>query len=437
MKRIVFALMTVVVVFAAVQLGCMDRQPAPVCPVPTELKQDEMQAGGFDGVDLLVVIDDSSSMMQEQAILATSFFPLVNSLAYPIHTDFQETNWPYQAAEELRLAVVTSNMGFSSSGDDNDDEWPGTMVDSCSGLGDNGEFQTSVPASVAITNNLIPCDETSAQCPAGWTCQGMEDDDSTPGQGVCNDGTANPSGDVNCPDLGASWAETTDELVDPEFTIKAACLAKQGTAGCGFEQQLQSAATSLVVGDQPEFIHESHLLAILVVSDEEDCSMQDGPGLFSEDEVSNQSAKKVNLACGNHPQYLYAPSDFYDAFVDAKYPGGVVFAALVGVPYGDQPGASECQGRGDQLGDCLEQEEMMLEEEQPGAPEDLTWFFRPACERYVDGDSDPVTKAYPGRRYVELAHDSFGEDSFIYSICNEDWSPAIAMINEMIISRLP
>jgi hypothetical protein len=94
----------------AAPCGCMDRQPAPVCPVPTELKSDEVFANNFDGVDMLVVVDDSGSMSEEQAILATSFYPLVNSLANPLPT------WKYEAVDSLRLAVVTSNMGISSDG---------------------------------------------------------------------------------------------------------------------------------------------------------------------------------------------------------------------------------------------------------------------------------------------------------------------------------
>ena len=49
-------------------------------------------------------------MSQEQRILATSIFPLVSSLTNPIHTEYPETNWPFAAAEELRIAVVTSRL---------------------------------------------------------------------------------------------------------------------------------------------------------------------------------------------------------------------------------------------------------------------------------------------------------------------------------------
>ncbi|MCK9459231.1 MAG: hypothetical protein M0R80_06295 [Proteobacteria bacterium] len=416
---------------AAALLACMDRQPAPVCPVPTELKADRMQTNGFDGVDLLVMVDDSGSMRQEQAILATSFFPLVNSLANPIHTEFPETDWPYPAAESLRLAVITSNMGFSSNGESNDDEWPLPLPTECMELGDDGEFQGIEVPVVTIGSGVIPCDATAAQCPQGWSCDGAGDADGTPGQGVCVG--ADPS--VACPGLEALWAETSTGDPDAEFALRAACLGQQGTDGCGFEQQLASTARALSRDDQEEFIVESHLLAILLVTDEEDCSMKDGAGLFATPEVA-EDASKLNIACGEHPEFLFDPADFYRSFVDVKRPDSVVFAAIAGVPWAeeDPAGAAACQGPGHELGDCLAQGSMQLVPEIPEGSTTGNWFYRPACTRYEGVEE--VTRASPGRRYVELAHGSFGNMSYVYSICNPDWSPAMTDIAGLIAAHM-
>ncbi|MCK9459230.1 MAG: hypothetical protein M0R80_06290 [Proteobacteria bacterium] len=421
MKRIALATMVVIVAYAAVQLGCMDREPAPVCPVPTELKADNMKPGGFDGVDLLVMVDNSGSMNQEQAILATSFFPLVNSLANPL------PGWSYPPAEALRLAVITSNMGFSSDGVENDEFWPEPVSESCAGKGDNGKFQDIGVGSVTIQSNVIPCDVSAAQCPAGWTCEGI---DAETGVGVCTSASTS----VSCPDLSMAWAETSEDDPNASFAIQAACLADQGTGGCGFEQQLASVAKALTREDQEAFLVSSHLLTILIVSDEEDCSMKDGEGLFAQPEVADDF-NKWNVACGENgdPEdgFLFAPGDFYQTFIDKKKVGGVVFAVIAGVPYGTQDGAEECQGPGDELGDCLDQAAMQLDMEQPSG---TTWYYHPACTRSVD--SVEVTKAYPGRRYVELAANNFGEMSYVYSICNEDWSPAMADIARIIAEQM-
>jgi hypothetical protein len=138
-----------------------------------------------------------------------------------------------------------------------------------------------------------------------------------------------------------------------------------------------------------------------------------------------------------HPEYLFDPSYFYERFVSAKDPDAVVFAAIVGVPYGDQDGADACQGQGSQLGDCLDQEEMQLVQEQPGIDDDPPnpmWLFRPACARTA-GELE-VTRAYPGRRYVELAAEHFGDMGYVSSICNADWSPAMAEIARLVSARM-
>jgi hypothetical protein len=381
------------------------------------------------GVDILVVVDNSISMSQEQAVLASAVYPLVNALAAPIHTEYPETNWPYAAIDDMRLAVVSSDMGFSYDGQNNNDNWPGSTLpygcDAPTGLGDNGAFQEIGVGTVELANDAIPCDETAAQCPEGWTCAGAEESDETPGQGVCHtDGSTT----LSCPDLAGDWDETSSAAPNPDFTVLAACLAMQGTGGCGFEQQLQSAATALARTDQAAFFATDHLLAVIVVSDEEDCSMLDGPGLFAEDEVVNQEELKLNVACGNHPEHLFPVGHFYDAFVAAKAPGAVVFAAIAGVPH-EGAAAAACQGPGNQLDGCLDQNEMQLVAEQPDAPMSMTWFFRPACARSV-GDEE-VTRAYPGRRYVGLAQE-FGSRGYVYSICNDDWMPAFSSIGALI-----
>jgi hypothetical protein len=62
-------------------------------------------------------------------------------------------------------------------------------------------------------------------------------------------------------------------------------------------------------------------------------------------------------------------------------------------------------------------------------------YYAPACERYVpEGSTDPadqVTKARPGRRYVELAS-SFGKMGYISSICNQDWEAVMEAIAKLI-----
>ncbi|MBW2532888.1 MAG: hypothetical protein JRI55_15455 [Deltaproteobacteria bacterium] len=121
---------------AAALPGCMDRRPAPVCPVPTELSQSERMLDQFEGLDLIVVVDNSASMGEEQAILSTAIFDLVNSLADPV------PGWGYPPVDDIRIAVVSSDMGLQY-GDQPYDQDDLLLVQlDCTDDGDDGAHQT-------------------------------------------------------------------------------------------------------------------------------------------------------------------------------------------------------------------------------------------------------------------------------------------------------
>lgn len=340
-------------------------------------------------VDLLVVIDNTTGSGQEEPILAAGLYGFASALLDPPPSS------TYPAVDDLRVAAITTNMGLSADGESMDDYWPDAVPSSCSssnGLGDNGRFQDISTASVEF-----------------------------PDGGV-----------LDCPALGTAWAETSADSPNADLPAQAACLAMQGTDGCGWDQQLQSAATALTREDQTGFIRNEAVLAIVVAANEDDCSLENGPGMFAEEEVADMSLGKVNLACGNHEDHLFTPEYFYETFAAARgRSDALAFVGIVGVPYAGQTGAAACQGYGDEIGECNAQEEMQL---VPEESESGMWFFRRACTR-SEGDVQ-VTDAWPGRRFLELANGYFGADSYIYSHCNADWSPAFDALSTMIAGKL-
>lgn len=161
--------------------------------------------------------------------------------------------------------------------------------------------------------------------------------------------------------------------------------------------------------------------------------MEDGPSLFATDDIqgTGDGPSRLNVACGNHPEFLYPPSHYFTTYNNVKETSNaVIFAGIVGVPKGDT-----CEGTGDEISSCLDAEDMQLVEvvELNSAGQEAV-YFRPACTREVGGEE--VTKALPGIRYVELANEEFQRMSYIYSICNEDWSPAMEEISALIASNL-
>jgi len=164
-------------------------------------------------LDVLFVVDNSGSMREEQVALAGGFRRFTEVLA--------------EAAGELpglHIGVVSSNLGTAPVGGGGD---------ACAGEGDEGLLQ--VPAG----------------CPA-----------LTDGSRFIRD-VAGASGerDVN---YAGPLAE--------QFS----CMAQLGTNGCGFEQHFESMKRAL--GEQElnaGFLRPEASLAVLVVADEDDCSVHD------------------------------------------------------------------------------------------------------------------------------------------------------------------
>ncbi|MBN2803241.1 MAG: hypothetical protein JXR91_09115 [Deltaproteobacteria bacterium] len=454
MKKIVLMLTVLLTGASLLSLGCMDRTPAPVCPVPTELQSSEAHVTSLEGVDILVVVDNSNSMEEEQAMLATAFFPLVNSLMNPIDAT---STIKKGDVNDIRIAITTSDMGLSSAGNPYNqasDGFPIADPKCANPLGDNGAFIDDYlgGAVVSIQEGVIPCD-SAVQCPPAWTCENVNAE----GVGTCVSGGVT---DVSCSapspkSASMTYLEVNDDIASPNWTsdnlaLATACMANVGREGCGFEQQLMAASASvngpgLAGTDETRFMREKSLLTILIVSDEEDCSMKDGPGLFATDEVQKYDYTKINIACGMHPEFLYEPKDLKEKYEAAKAQvsgaaaakASILFAAIVGVPAVDA-----CQGKGTELTDCLDATLVNggtmgnpQTEDRLQATGGTATYYEYACQRFADDGTTLLTGAQPGTRYVEMAR-LYGNLSYVYSICNPDWSPAMEEIASLIAENM-
>jgi hypothetical protein len=365
----------------------------------------------YEAVDILLVVDDSDSMDEEQVILGTSLFGLINGLVNPLPSAGLQGG-----LDDVRVAVISTDLGLSWGGNPYQDEdgWPTNEVP-CTSIGDDGVFRAYVEdKQIKVKDGVIACDESDAQCPIGWACDGIGAD----GVGTC----AAPFGDVmvDCPWMSGAWAQspTPAELPNPYVATQVACMTSLGTQGCGFEQHLRASQRALTRPDQLTFVRDEALLAVIIVSDEDDCSLESS-SFFWTPEIQDLPQYKVNIACGEHPEHLYSTSVFRQAFLDVKGgdPSALLFAAVVGVPI---DGA--CQGWGDEIEGCLDHAQMQLEYDIIDDPIGDLWYYQPACTRWADDVE--VTRAAPARRLVELALD-FGNRGYVYSICNADWSKAM------------
>jgi hypothetical protein len=282
----------------------------------------------------------------------------------------------------------------------------------------------------------------------------------------------------------------TDGTAQAALAQAFACVSSLGTGGCGFEMQLESMLRGLwpsnnmlpggvtppSFADGRPFIDntmsgkgapegpntgflrssgEPSLLAVVVVTDEEDCSSHNMGHFVPEnflqagDPLKNVS---LNIRCHNEalrlgafPQgdaardngqaNLYATSRYAQA-LRALRPGNeslIVFAAITGVPTDladmqtnidfSNPSAR------DAYYDGILNDPRMIETVDPntltGNPNLI-----PSCLRMIPG-SDVPQRAYPPRRFVKLAKE-LGENSVVQSICQDDFTPAIDTLLERI-----
>lgn len=359
---------------------------------------------GWSGVDILLVMDNSDAMAEEQISFASEIYTLITSLTNPVNGAVPVKN--------IRLATTTADLGLQWGAEGFFDPTP---VDGCNGLGDNGYFQdvdvsiTSVP----LKSGRIPCDEVAAQCPQGWTCN----------DGRC---TSSPQNNTVLCDFytGNEWIETSTADPDPRFAEKAACLAVRGSNGCTVEQQLESMRRAL--RRNPDFTDPNHLLIVLIVSDEEDCSIADS-ALFLTEEWTTPETRQI--ACNyptEHNSMLFAPAIYRNDLVTIKNenPAAVIFAAIVGAPV-----QGPCNGNGDFISTsgCMADQDtdMSLTVEQ----NQYQYLFRPACSRREN--TIYVTAATPGRRFVETAR-LFGINGYVESICDETYGPLIEHVTDRV-----
>jgi len=328
----------------------------------------------FDKVDILVVVDNSKSMEEEQLRLSDAAGHLVDSLIDP------PGEWNVDSVKDIRFAVVTTDMGM-----DVDEDFSG--CDSTLPGGDKGEFQTS------------------------------------------------SNGD-GCADSYPDWMETSSENQNEDTMADyCGCMVQVGTEGCGFELQLYAAAYALQRTDQKDFLRgTSALLAVIIISDESDCSARPGSDFWKHPEMTTTSPD-INTYCAQYQDDLIPVKDLADIIKKKgdengkMIPGSVLFAAIAGVPMVDA-----CQGNGSQLGSCLNRADMKFVRAEDAQGRG---YLKAACvSDSVDPDTnEPTTEASPGRRFVMMAQE-FDEYGYIYSICNENWSPAMDAVAKTIANNL-
>jgi len=304
-------------------------------PVEVPSKFDVLEPGGYfpqtkeKKVDMLFVIDDSISMLDDQLELKQRISELVEALRVDDDqipaidpATCTETNRAGCNIPSIRVGVTTTNLGAGAFIVDE----AGTRQFPCdspealpafinpTGIGGNlgklRNFSTlsSFPAP-AIDNSTSPPVDSNVDCGLGGKDFIDYDSEATPP--VANVPAANG-----------------DPVEDVISAIQ--CLSTVGGQGCFFEQPLEAAKRALdpALGLNPGFLRDDALLSVIIITDEDDCSTPRpdlngtataGPEIFATEVVTIRKIPENGIPVANDPDNPDGKQDFVGPSRTGKY----------------------------------------------------------------------------------------------------------------------
>ncbi|HJL17045.1 MAG TPA: hypothetical protein RMH99_15375 [Sandaracinaceae bacterium LLY-WYZ-13_1] len=340
-----------------------------------------------DQLDLLVVMDDSSSLGEEHASFQAQIPRLLTALRTGDFDGDPETVGPddFRPFDSVHYGVVTTDMGTG-----------GFTIPTCdrSDFGQDGLLRTTSRG------------EPSEGCMPSYP----------------------------------RFLDFREPFDLERAAVDATCLAEVGIGGCGFEQPLEAALKALspsmaTRGTAPDyepprffrntlghgdranegFVRESSLLAVVIFSDEEDCSAAD-PELFNPSS-RDYGSTDLGLRCWAHGDVgLHRISRYADGLRQLRRnPARLVYYPIVGIPPDLAPGglAPDYERL---VGDTDVRDHRLIEQPDPAVPSRLT----PSCDLPGRG------LAFPPVRMLRLAEalDARGARASVGSICRADLTPA-------------
>lgn len=397
-------------------------------------------------VDLLFMIDNSGSMAEEQRKLGAVLPQLINVLTTGNRNGLpsaagQPTDFP--AARSIHIGVVSSDLGIAGI----------TGQQSCGEVSfDATAPDPSNPAVRSVPINAVRLDKprgddgvlntSVAVALAGIWARPAGSTFTTPVALVVP--AAPECANVSLP-AGRRYVEYEAGVSNRAAVVQEfSCIAKLGKNGCGIEQQLESMLKAVTPQSSPllfagattgqgnpsganqGFLRDDAVLAIVNISDEDDCSVPDVPS--SRELYNGGSAtitEDINIRCGlsKYASLLQPTMRYVDGLRTLKNSADnrVIFANIVGAPLGNT-----LMGRAD-LDALLARPEMQF----TPRPISGTTLYEPtpACVSSADGS------AAPGRRFVEIARE-LDRDGIVGSICQDSYADVITRVGERVARHL-
>jgi hypothetical protein len=380
---------------ALVSSACLDRDLTPLTPCTHSAFVESIQQNAVQKVDLLFVIDDSQSMAGEQERLRSQIPRMIRVLTTGDQDGDNAPDFP--AVRDLQVGVVSTDMGTG-----------GYTLPSCDNgvVGKDGALltrgDTSIPGCMATYPSILrfrpedhPEDRRLAEAEAF-------------------------AGDVNC-------------------------VASAGVAGCGLEQPLEAALKAVTPSSCQEphctftmgtrghadtvnagFVRPDSLLAIVVLTDEEDCSIADEEFFNSANPLYG---RLDNMRCMRHPEATHPVARYVEGLLATRERKDLLVVALIaGIP----PALALPSTSGTTFDDVLAELDTFQRldpacDGSPEAPRDCPRPM-PSCRTADGGDAFAPSRLVRVARDLELG----GANGIVQSICQDDFTPALDAIIERI-----
>jgi len=397
--------------------SCSNRPLSPLNPCTINGVVQNVPVNPQRALDVLFVIDDSPSMLAEQSKLALQVPRLVNLLLtggidVDMSTPLEGGEFP--AVESLHVGIITPDLGHS----------------------------TEPPHGFTSGVNFFPttaCERNGGAGLAGFMqVTGLIDDDNNSGTPRVMCAAQTPPVDTFYLDRPADASMT----FDAQFVEDVECVTGQ-TDGCGFEQQLEAILAQDRNTANAGFSRQDALLAVILITDEDDCSTTDprifdtvpNPGNPFQGPFTTNDEVQFNLRCWEHSEALQAIDRYVTGIAELKDdPSQVVFAAITGIP-DDSALNRENFATDEARYDAILAHPGMAETPDPAFANTQTQQLRPACGA---GSTDGA--AAPGRRVVEvakgLAETNSDVGTVVESICASDYKRALEAIVDRIADAL-
>ena len=334
--RVGIAGLTSIVTVAALSSGCLDRPVAEQEPATSNVFVTQFRQTAVDKIDLLFMIDNSQSMADKQKLLAEAVPQLVGRLLNPPCIDATtgavtnaaspKDNCPagdreFQPIGDVHIGVVSSSLGGHG----------GAFCSAAYAEGYDASMEDMANLLPSVRSGLV---DFNGQGFLAW------DNSDQPAAGAISDlATMETSfrdhvvaaGEVGC-GFEASLESWYRFLIDPVPFDRM--IAGEGTAPATKSPELDQT----ILAQRGAFLRSDSLVAVIMLSDENDCSIIDGGlgFLVSTFQLSGATfqMRRGTTACDSNPNDICCQS-----CASQSWPAGCDKAALC--PNGDVMTAEE------------------------------------------------------------------------------------------------